>query len=180
MISEERESEIRSRCESATPGPWEWDRPWEKDSHHHAYDGGVGCLDSKTDTILWYGGDGEEDIYCPKKENAEFILNARIDIKDLLEALDATRAEVERLKFELELAIAHDRQPYPTAEAYELACKERNHLRDENRVLREALEKIADPRKRDHKEPDAYTTLGCVMNIAEDTLEKLNARFGEG
>ena len=38
------------------------------------------------------------------------------------------------------------------------------------RVLEEALEKIADPRKRDHKEPDAYTELGCVMSIAEAAL----------
>lgn len=37
----------------------------------------------------------------------------------------------------------------------------------------EALEKIADPRKRDHKEPDTYTELGCVMNIANDALERL-------
>ena len=36
--------------------------------------------------------------------------------------------------------------------------------------MREALEKIADPRKRDHKEPDAYTELGCVMNIANEAL----------
>lgn len=37
----------------------------------------------------------------------------------------------------------------------------------------EALEKIADPRKRDHKEPDAYTTLGCVMHIADEALSKI-------
>lgn len=36
------------------------------------------------------------------------------------------------------------------------------------------LEKIADPRKRDHKEPDAYTQLGCVMHMADETLEKIN------
>ncbi len=40
----------------------------------------------------------------------------------------------------------------------------------DNARLREALEKIADPRKRDHKEPDAYTELGCVMNIASEAL----------
>lgn len=34
-----------------------------------------------------------------------------------------------------------------------------------------ALQKIADPTKRDHKEPDAYTTLGCVMHIANEALE---------
>jgi hypothetical protein len=40
--------------------------------------------------------------------------------------------------------------------------------------LRDALEKIADPRKRDHQEPDAYTQLGCIMNIANEALEKAN------
>jgi hypothetical protein len=43
-------------------------------------------------------------------------------------------------------------------------------LRKANETLIEALEKIADPRKRDHNEPDAYTTLGCVMNIADLAL----------
>lgn len=37
----------------------------------------------------------------------------------------------------------------------------------------EALEKIADPTKRDHKEPDAYTQLGCVMHIAEEALARI-------
>lgn len=36
-------------------------------------------------------------------------------------------------------------------------------------ALVEALEKIADPRKRDHREPDAATELGCVMHIANFT-----------
>lgn len=39
-------------------------------------------------------------------------------------------------------------------------------------VLLDALEKIADPRKRDHKEPDTYTELGCIMNIADQALAK--------
>jgi hypothetical protein len=38
-------------------------------------------------------------------------------------------------------------------------------------ALIEALEKIEDPRKRDHKEPDIYTELGCVMNIATEALK---------
>lgn len=44
-------------------------------------------------------------------------------------------------------------------------------MEEENRRLREALEKIADPRKR-HKEPGAYTDLGCVMKIANEALAK--------
>jgi hypothetical protein len=47
-------------------------------------------------------------------------------------------------------------------------------------AMREALEKIADPRKRDHKEPNAYTTLGCVMHIADEALKQFDdARGGE-
>ena len=40
----------------------------------------------------------------------------------------------------------------------------------------EALDKISDPRKRDHKEPDAYTTLGCVMNIANEALSRIRSQ----
>ena len=42
--------------------------------------------------------------------------------------------------------------------------------------FRTALEKIADPRKRDHSEPDAYTQLGCVMQIALDALEPVKPK----
>ncbi len=44
-------------------------------------------------------------------------------------------------------------------------------LKKDRGRLRTALEKIADPRKRDHSEPDTYTTLGCVMQIAQDALD---------
>lgn len=39
----------------------------------------------------------------------------------------------------------------------------------------EVIEKIADPRKRDHKEPDAYTQLGCVMSMADDFLKEMRS-----
>jgi hypothetical protein len=55
--------------------------------------------------------------------------------------------------------------------SHECLNKENRVLRAENYRFREALEKIADPRKRDHKEPDAYTELGCVMNIASEALQ---------
>lgn len=44
---------------------------------------------------------------------------------------------------------------------------------------KDALERIADPRKRTHKEPDAYTTLGCVMNMAEQALAEVERMTGE-
>lgn len=38
--------------------------------------------------------------------------------------------------------------------------------------LEGACEKISDPRKRDHKEPDLYTENGCLMEIARAALEE--------
>lgn len=43
-------------------------------------------------------------------------------------------------------------------------------LTDIVRHYRNVLEKIADPRLRDHQEPDTYTQLACVMNMAHDAL----------
>lgn len=54
--------------------------------------------------------------------------------------IDALKAEVERLTFERDLAIAHDRQPYPTAEAYELACKAFRAERERAELLRKAID----------------------------------------
>jgi len=41
----------------------------------------------------------------------------------------------------------------------------------------EALEKVADPRKRDHKEPDAYTQHACMMNLAEEALASIRGKL---
>lgn len=42
--------------------------------------------------------------------------------------------------------------------------------RARSRGLVETLRKIADPRLRDHKEPDKYTECGCMMHMAEEAL----------
>lgn len=36
----------------------------------------------------------------------------------------------------------------------------------------QALDKIRDPSKR-HKEPDKYTEVGCIMNIADEAIQTL-------
>ena len=59
----------------------------------------------------------------------------RIDGKDR-QALNSANAEVKALKVERDLAIAHDRQPYPTAYAYEMACKTLEELKAENKRLK--------------------------------------------
>lgn len=50
-----------------------------------------------------------------------------------------------------------------------------DELKAQTELLAEALEKIADPRKRDHREPDAYTALGCVMHMAEEATAQYRA-----
>jgi hypothetical protein len=42
----------------------------------------------------------------------------------------------------------------------------------------EALDLIRDPRLR-HPEPDKYTELGCVMNIADEAFKKITATYSE-
>lgn len=60
---------------------------------------------------------------------------------DRLEAdLKSRNAELSKLKEQLALAIAHDRQPYPTAEAYERVCEA---LREKEKQL-DAVQKAAD------------------------------------
>lgn len=55
--------------------------------------------------------------------------------------------------------------------------KDYKKLESKLSIAVEALEKISDPRKRDHREPDAYTELGCVMHIAR-TAPRENIRRG--
>lgn len=43
--------------------------------------------------------------------------------------------------------------------------------------MRECLDKINDPTKRDHTEPDAYTTIGCLMSMAHDSLNFIKERI---
>ena len=55
---------------------------------------------------------------------------------------DVACQELAALRRERDLAIAHDRQPYPTAEAYEKLAAALNKLRIESEKLREHLQHI--------------------------------------
>lgn len=79
----DRLSEIRARCEAATPGPWE-----AKTNRHPQCNGEPwGWISGATGRITWSGNLG--------KTNAAFIAHAREDIPYLL-------AEVERLQGKLQ------------------------------------------------------------------------------
>lgn len=45
------------------------------------------------------------------------------------------------------------------------------NLRGRVAAMHNTLEKIEDPRKRDHREPDKYTEVGCMMHMATTAIE---------
>lgn len=78
--------------------------------------------------------------------------------------------EIDALIMERDLAIAHDRQPYPTANAYEQACKALDKYRERHAKLKKALLKIYDPLIYHHWEEDPYTRAGCFQHVAQESL----------
>ena len=119
----------------------------------------------------------------------EFERESNTHLRGLIEELRAeAKVEIERLQGELTVSaeVIRGAPWYRDTEILQaenaklresLAVEMHEHhenVRDlefENDRYREALAKIADPRLRDHTEPDAYTELGCVMNIAQAALD---------
>lgn len=62
----------------------------------------------------------------------------------------------------------------PNSEFIDGVLYAEKHVTDIPRVkaLIEALAKIADPRLRDHREPDAQTEVYCMIHIASEALSK--------
>lgn len=58
--------------------------------------------------------------------------------------------------FQRDLAVAHDTQPYPTAEAYELVCKRRNELQAEVDAHRAGGCKVSATRRETFEEIIAF------------------------
>ena len=78
MVTEKRLNEILARCEAATPGPWEMERP--------IVPSGVVVVKQERDLIDWIC-----HMQISNQPNCfndcEFIAHARQDIPDLLDAL---------------------------------------------------------------------------------------------
>ena len=109
---------------------------------------------TKIDEAYW---NGDHDNMEVTKDAVEWV------VPTLFKLFDQLRWENTTLRQDMHLAVS---------DAGKGLIAERNQLRTELRDYYEALEKIADPRKRDHKEPDCYTELGCVMTIAAEALAK--------
>lgn len=63
---------------------WHWENEYK--TEHNS----LGFLFHKGEAILWFGWDGEEGIYCPDKDRAEFITkacNAYADNQDTIAEL---------------------------------------------------------------------------------------------
>lgn len=88
MMDAAREQQIRQRAEAATPGPW----TYTKDP---GYAGMYGWPPEGPDDL---NQEGWESTHPPPGDaNGPFIAHARQDIPDLLAALDAARAERDKL-----------------------------------------------------------------------------------
>jgi DNA repair exonuclease SbcCD ATPase subunit len=69
--------------------------------------------------------------------SSQRVTQAEID--GLITTIDALQQRIKELEGERDLAIAHDRQPYPTAAAYEAACNALNAKTERIRTLEEKL-----------------------------------------
>jgi dynactin complex subunit len=118
-----------------------------------------------------------------KCERCDAVMERQLELEGEVDAFEKALTGCEA---ELEAAIAGQNIAIETSSQFEKLNQQLSHAHSqrytelmnkhegvmaENARLRSALEKIADPRKRDHREPDAYTELGCVMHIAEQALE---------
>lgn len=92
---------------------------------------------------------------------------------------DIAKQREKELKRERDLAIAHDRQPYPTAEAYEKVCEvlhkreaELAEVEQREKQLRKALEYV---QSRLHKSyPLRAVTISRIQKVVEQALKEPN------
>lgn len=122
-----------------------------------------------------------------QEELAEMTDNYRVT-SELFEALSMDHGVLQE-KLRDEMKMANKREEYTdylkeqlkeSQEAHFEECRINGmgaqrelRLMTELRIAKEALEKIANPCKRDHYKPGDYSTLQSAMNIADEALKKL-------
>lgn len=109
------ESELetwKALADKATPGPWKlWGMQVMADTGTGSWHDAIPVADTRSHPQL-----------PPRTFNASFIAQARSAMPKLITDNERLNARVAELEAERDQAIAHDRQPYPTAWAYEQAC----------------------------------------------------------
>ena len=97
-----------------------------------------------------------------------------ICVRCLKEKLTALRSENERLVRERDLALAHDTQPYPTADAYEKVCAARTFWQERADAARSLAGRLTEDRE---AMVELYNKAAMDANRAESALaaERENA-----
>lgn len=99
--------------------------------------------------------EGHREIMAHKRFG-ELLRAADNEYEEICDKLDALKhyADVDReriatlqsrikeLERERDLAVAHDRQPYPTAWAYEQACKTIEKYKQQNEAMKKVVEQV--------------------------------------
>lgn len=125
------------------------------------------CVQDQLDLTKGYG----KQLTALEEENAALKaevarLHEKYDLQRLVQ--ENTRLQQENFGLMQENA-ALKAQAQRFQGLYDSVSEQRIRFAEENARLSAALDKIRDPRLR-HKEPDAYTELGCVMTIADEAL----------
>jgi cell division protein FtsB len=109
---------------------------------------------------------------------AKDYYDAVVKERDELRAMyDDQRAAYDGIKkFNGELTAEIDRLNSYVIAGYEVMHDELKaanaKLTEQVKAFRAALEKISDPRKMNHTEPDLYTKYGCLIHLASEVLAK--------
>lgn len=78
-----------------------------------------------------------------------------------------------------EISDADDMDYDQLVDANNWLIKRVRELEAQLQIAKEVLEKISDPRKRDHREPDKYTEVGCMIHMAEVALAQFTEAQAE-
>ena len=88
--------------------------------------------------------------------------------------------ELEAAERERDLAIAHDRQPYPTAHAYEMACKARTKWQDRAEAAERVVESLRldrDKTNRTRAALEVYDALGS--GVSRTDVDRMHGEADE-
>jgi hypothetical protein len=161
-VTPEDKAKLRKLAEAATPGPWEY-------YYETGFEGqGV---------VITYTEDNNgmrtiRDVVFKRLVTSEInkAYLAEASPTTILSLLD----ENERLELELEAQSSLRDKGISATNAHARTILDGLNVAINARVnkLEAALKKIADPRLRDHKEPDKYTECACMMYMAEEALQQ--------
>jgi len=112
------------------------------------------------------------------KEASEYVREkvCYLSVHNAKEIMQALLAEVEQLTTERDLAIAHDRQPYPTAQAYEKTCEALHKKEAENE---QQAKKVEELEKENTRLDDGCNALQMTCDNWRDGHDKQEARIAE-